>query len=99
MRSSRRPGPRPGPPTPTWPRSFRRIAGPRADGKRNKKAAVAVGHKILIAAYHIMATPDEVYRDLGGDYFTRRDNPDRRKTRLVSQLQALGFDVQLTAAA
>nr|MBA2316593.1 IS110 family transposase [Euzebyales bacterium] len=78
---------------------FWRIAGPRADGKRKKKAAVAVGHKILIAAYHIMATPDEVYRDLGGDHFTRRDNPDRRRSRLVAQLQALGFDVELTAAA
>jgi len=46
-----------------------------------------------------MATPDEVYRELGGDYFTRRDNPDRRRNRLVAQLQALGFDVELTAAA
>ncbi len=44
-------------------------------------------------------TPGEVYRELGGDYFTRRDNPDRRHNRLVAQLQALGFDVELTAAA
>lgn len=78
---------------------FWRIAGPRADGKRKKKAAVAVGHKILIAAYHIMATPDETYRDLGGDYFTRRDDPDRRKTRLISQLASLGYNVELTPAA
>ena len=75
---------------------FWRIAGPRADGKRKKKAAVAIGHKILIAAYYIMATPDETYRDLGGGYFTQRDNPERRRTRLVNQLAALGYDVELT---
>jgi transposase len=77
---------------------FWRIAGPRADGKRKKKAAVAVGHKILIAAWHIMATPDQVYRELGSDWLTRRDNPDRRKQRLVNQLAALGYQVQLTPA-
>jgi hypothetical protein len=38
-----------------------------------------VGHKILIGAYQIMATHGEVYRDLGGDYFTRRDDPHRRR--------------------
>ena len=75
---------------------FWRVAGPRADGKRKKKAAVAVGHKILIAAWHIMNSPDEVYRDLGGDYFARHDNPDRRKHRLINQLAALGYDVTLT---
>jgi transposase len=77
---------------------FWRIAGPRADGKRKKKAAVAVGHKILIAAYYIMATPDETYRDLGGDYFARRHDPERRKHRLISQLASLGYDVELTPA-
>jgi transposase len=77
---------------------FWRLAGPRATPNRKKKAAVAVGHKILIAAYHIMATPGEVYRDLGGDYFTRRDDPDRRRNRLVAQLASLGYDVELTPA-
>ena len=46
-----------------------------------------------------MATADETYRELGGDYFTRRDDPDRRRTRLVNQLTALGYDVELTPAA
>jgi transposase len=45
-----------------------------------------------------MATPGEVYRDLGGDYFTRRDDPDRRRNRLVAQLASLGYDVALTPA-
>lgn len=41
---------------------FWRVAGPRADDKRKKKAAVAVAHKILVAAYYIMASPNETYR-------------------------------------
>ena len=75
---------------------FWRVAGPRADGHRKAKAAIAVAHKILIAAYHIMATPDQVYIELGGDYFTARDNPERRRDRLVAQLANLGYEVNLT---
>jgi transposase len=75
---------------------FWRVAGPRADTHRKSKAAVAVAHKLLIAAYHIMATPHEVYRDLGGDYFAKHDNPERRRDRLVAQLGKLGYDVNLT---
>jgi transposase len=78
---------------------FWQIAGPRADTKRKKKAAVAVAHKILIAAYAIMASPDVVYNELGGDYLTTRDDPERRKARLVAQIQKLGYDVTLTPAA
>jgi len=83
---------------PTSRLKFWRLAGPRATGNRKKKAAIAVGHKILIAAYHIMATPGEVYRDLGGDYFARRDDPDRRRNRLIAQLASLGYQVKLTPA-
>lgn len=57
-----------------------------------------VAHKILVAAYHIMATPGVVYHELGGDYFASRDNPDRRRDRLVAQLAKLGYDVDLTPA-
>lgn len=78
---------------------FWRVAGPRADGARKKKAAVAVAHKILIGAYAIMAAPDVVYHDLGRDHFTPHEDPQRRKDRLVAQLQQLGYDVDLHAAA
>jgi transposase len=37
----------------------------------------------------------ELYRDLGGDYFTRQ-NPDRLTRRLVRQLETLGHQVTLT---
>lgn len=37
-----------------------------------KKAAIAVGHSILVIAWHLL-TEDSDYEDLGSDYFTRRD--------------------------
>jgi hypothetical protein len=36
----------------------------------------------------------ELYRDLGGDYYTRK-NPDRLTKRLIRQLEALGHHVTL----
>jgi hypothetical protein len=44
------------------------------------RALGAVKHSILIAYWH-MFTGGEVYRDLGGDYFQRRDPPARPTTR------------------
>jgi len=58
-----------------------------------KKAAVAVGHSILVIAWHLL-TSDCDYADLGGDYFVRRDT-DRQRQRAVAQLQALGYRVTL----
>ena len=62
-----------------------------------KKAAVAVGHSILVICWHLL-TNDCDYADLGGDYFTRR-NPDRQRDRLIAQLQGLGYRVTLDKAA
>lgn len=58
-----------------------------------KKAAVAVAHKVLIIAYHIIREGGE-YREYGGDYFDRRD-PERTARRLAERLQRIGFDVVL----
>ena len=58
-----------------------------------KKAALAVGHSILVIAWHLLAN-DCDYQDLGGDYFVRRD-ADRARQRAVAQLQALGYQVTL----
>lgn len=41
-----------------------------------KKAAVAVAHRILIRAWHILAEPAVEYRERGGDHFDCR-NPER----------------------
>jgi hypothetical protein len=58
-----------------------------------KKAAVAVGHSILVVAWHLLSN-DCDYQDLGGDYFVRRDT-ERQRQRAVAQLQALGYRVVL----
>jgi transposase len=62
-----------------------------------KKAAIAVGHSILVIAWHLLAN-DCDYDDLGGDFFVRRDS-DRARQRAVAQLQALGYRVTLQPTA
>jgi transposase len=63
------------------------------------RAAVAVGHSILVIAWHILSRPEEEYRDLGPDYFTRRADPARQQRRLVAQLEAMGLEVHVNPAA
>jgi transposase len=59
-----------------------------------KKAAVAVGHTILVIAYHLLRDGG-VYRDLGPAYFDERDRR-RVRQRLVQRLQNLGYTVSLS---
>ena len=59
----------------------------------HKKALGAVKHSILIACWHMLST-GELYHDLGGDYYRKRD-PERVTKRLIAQLQALGHNVIL----
>jgi len=61
------------------------------------RALGAVKHSIICACWHMLTT-GELYRDLGGDYFRRRD-PERQTRRLVAQLEALGHTVILEEAA
>jgi transposase len=56
-----------------------------------KKALVAVGHSILIIAYHVLQTRTP-YQDLGGEYFEHR-NVDKQRKRLIRQLESLGMKV------
>jgi hypothetical protein len=58
-----------------------------------KKAAVAVGHKILVAAFHMLRRP-VAFADLGAGYLDRVDQ-HRTAKRLVRRLDALGYDVML----
>jgi transposase len=72
---------------------YRRLAVRR--GK--KRALVAVGHSLLVAAWHVIN--DEVdYHDLGSLHFLTRINPERHARRLVSQLEQLGYRVELNPA-
>jgi transposase len=62
-----------------------------------KKAAVAVGHSILVIVYHVLRDQTD-YHDLGPNYFEPRDR-DRAARTHVKRLQHLGFDVTLTPTA
>ncbi len=72
---------------------YQRLRPRRGHGR----ALGAVKHSILCACWHMLQT-GELYRELGGDYFSRRD-PERATRRLVAQLERLGHHVTLEAAA
>jgi transposase len=63
----------------------------------HRRAIGAVQHSMLVAYWH-MFTTGETYRDLGGDYYQRRD-PTRQIKRLVAQLERLGQTVTVQQAA
>lgn len=72
---------------------YHRIARRRGD----KKAVVAVGHSILVIAYHLLRNPTATYADLGHDFFDRLDAA--RLTRYhVRRLTELGYTVSLSQA-
>jgi transposase len=73
---------------------FNQIRGRRGP----QRAAVAVGHSILVIAWHLLTT-GEPYNDLGHDYFDRRRNSTARQRRLIAQLEAMGHRVTLQPAA
>jgi transposase len=58
-----------------------------------KKALVAVGHSILVIAYHLL-TRKQAYSDLGANYFDERDRQAVTK-RCLNRLQRLGYKVSL----
>jgi transposase len=73
---------------------YARIRGRRGPGR----AAMAVGHSILVIAWHLLST-GEPYDDLGGDYFDKRRTSPAHQRRLVAQLEAMGHKVTLEPAA
>lgn len=75
---------------------YRRLA-PRIG---DKKAILAVAASILTAIYHILKN-NVPHRDLGADYFARREPLDttRKVDRMVKGLHALGYEVDLRPAA
>ena len=68
---------------------YRRLKYRRGQGK----AAVAVGHSILVIAYCLLSRKD-VYHDLDPTYLDDRRRA-RTQRRAVDQLRALGYDVTL----
>ena len=72
---------------------YQRLRPRRGHGR----ALDAVKHSIITGCWHMLST-GELYREAGGDYFTRRD-PARATRRLIAQLERLGHHVTLEAAA
>jgi transposase len=72
---------------------FRRVS---VKGGR-KKAALAVAHRMLIIAWHIIQD-GTVYEELGGNHYDRL-HPDRSARRLIKRLEQIGFQVTVNQAA
>lgn len=62
-----------------------------------KKAAMALGHTLLVIIYHVL-TEEKDSEELGGNYFDERDRQAVKK-RLVRRLENLGYQVSLTPTA
>jgi transposase len=60
----------------------------------SKKAAVAVGHSILVICYYVLER-GVPYEELGEDYFYRHRSGEAYAKRLVRQLERLGHKVAL----
>lgn len=60
------------------------------------KALVALQRSILTIIFHLLADPTTEFTDLGPDFYTRRLDLARHTHHLTRQLQALGYNVELT---
>jgi transposase len=56
-----------------------------------KKAALAVAHRMLTIAWHIIQN-GTVYEELGGHHYDRL-HPERSARRLIKRLEQIGFEV------
>jgi transposase len=72
---------------------YRRLKGRRGP----MKAAVAIGHKILVAAYHMLAKGAD-YKELGAGYLDQL-NSHRSAGNMVRRLRQMGYDVQISVKA
>ena len=71
---------------------YQRIASRRGANR----AAVAVGHSILVRAYHILKT-GKPYQEVGANYFDQR-RKNVIVNNMVKRLNSLGFKVTIEAA-
>lgn len=58
-----------------------------------KRAAIAIGHKILISVYHILKEKIG-YKELGIDYLDKR-NKTKTLRYFMKKIENLGYDVLL----
>ena len=55
---------------------------------------MAVAHTLLRVIYHLLREPNLEYRELGEDYFDKRD-AEQTKAQLIKRLAKLGYEVTL----
>ena len=63
------------------------------------RAKCAVARSILVIIWHLLASPEARFTDLGPDWHHRKTDRDRKIRTHLRQLQALGLDVTITPAA
>ena len=68
---------------------YHRLAARRG----RKRAIIAVGHTILVSAYHVLSKAAP-YQDLGSDYFDRTKSVELRRY-YTKRLEKLGYSVNL----
>jgi transposase len=71
----------------------RRFGGHRSSAAKGK-AAVAVAHTLILIIYHVLDQKIP-YQELGHDFYTKRQDPERYKDKLVARLKSLGYDVEV----
>jgi transposase len=82
--------------TETFPGERLRRLSRRLGGNRAK---CAVARSILTIIWHLLASPETRFTDLGPDWHDRKADRDRKIRAHLRQLQALGIDVTITPAA
>jgi transposase len=70
-----------------YSRLVRRFGGDKNPGAK-KKAITAIAHTLLKIAYQVLKTGTP-YTEPGADFYTRRESPEQKQTRLERQLQKL----------
>ena len=62
-----------------------------------KRALIAIGHKILIASYHILKNKVE-YKELGADYLESR-RKSKTADSYMKKLKEMGYEIEIKKAA
>ncbi len=75
-------------------RLVRRFGGEKNPAAK-KKAITAIAHTLLKIAYQVLKS-GQPYRDLGTDFYTRRESPEQRQAYLLRQLQKLNPGATIT---
>lgn len=60
----------------------------------SKRAALAVGHSILVIYYQMLKTGEE-YQEKGETFFARRMDHGKVEQQLVRRLERMGYQVML----